>query len=376
VSASVLVIEAVVVNMSAASVRDLVAEAKKLTEAATLKAEQSHMAPTPKTKASKKDTELPDAMTTAEIQDKVAESWHCSLDSSFFVMCSEESQDEIVNMADTDAAECMQAIKTTVYFNTGFVMNHSPVWKSAECAPVIGSPLFWFVCHEMEHSKKLGNNKSWYCATHLFGTSDEQAALEKEAGLTFRVVAWARGDQELPLHVHLPCWRAKATKGIDVVPLWDQYLNMMAVAGQQNAELVDTSAKLEEHTNEIENLKTQLQELTESNLHMAQCLGNLIEDKELTDEEQAKCRIIVKGTLEASGEWQSNRASGSGSQTHAPKNRGGWLPKMAPLGAAIYHDDLKLAKQLMDKYWDESPTLQGLIQNILNKKSGYGWHAK
>ena len=362
--------------MSAATVRDLVAEAKKLTEAATLKAEKAHMTPTPKIKALKQDTDHKPLMTVLEIQDRVAESWHHSLDSAFFVLCSEESQDEIVHMADTDAAECMQAIKNIAYYNTGFVLNNCPVWKSAECAQVIGSPLYWFVCEEMEPFKKLGNNKSWYCATHLFATSDQQKALEKDAGITFRVVAWARGDHEVPAHVHLPCWRAKATKGIDVVPLWDQYLNSMGMLQQQNAEFIDAGAKLEERTNEIENLKVQLQDLTESNIHMAQCLGNLIEDKELTDEEQSKCRSIIKGTIDGFGEWQSNRAGGSGSQAHAPKNRGGWLPKMAPLGAAIYNDDWKLAKQLMDKYWDESPTLQGLIQSILNKKGGHGRHAK
>lgn len=368
------IIFAVVVNMSAASVRDLVAEAKKLTEAATLKAEQALMAPTPKTKALKKDTNTKQFMTVLEVQDHVAESWHHSLDSVFFVLCSEESQDEIVHMADTDAAECMQAIKNIAYFNTGFVLNNCPVWKSAECAQVIGNPLCWFVSDEMEHSKRLGNNKSWYCATHLFESSDQQKALEKDAGLNFRVVAWARGDHELPAHVHLPCWRAKATKGVAVVTLWDQYLNTMGLLQQQNAEVIDASAQLEERTNEIENLKSQLQELTEVNLHMAHCLGNIVEDKELTDDEQAKCRSIVKETIDA--EWQSNRAGGSGSQAHGPKNRGGWLPKMAPLGAAIYNDDWKLAKQLMDKYWDESPTLQGLIQNILNKKGGHRRHAK
>lgn len=112
------------------------------------------MAPTPKTKALKKDTDPKPFMTVLEIQNQEAESWHHSLDSAFFVLCSEESQDEVAHMADTDAAECMQSIKNIAYYNTGFVLNNCPVWKSAECAQVIGSPLYWFVCEEMNTQRK------------------------------------------------------------------------------------------------------------------------------------------------------------------------------------------------------------------------------
>ena len=55
------------------------------------------------------------------------------------------------------------------------------------------------------------------------------------------------------------------------------------------------------------------------------------------------------------------------------KSRGGWMPKMASLAAAVYNKDWGYAKRLIDRYCSESETLNRLVTYKLARDAHDDW---
>ncbi len=150
------------------------------------------------------------------------------------------------------------------------------------------------------------NQDGWYLADVAFASDKDKAQLKK-AGVTVEILAWGTGDL-IPRKLHLPFWAAKPCKGLTVQTLWDVAMNL----AEENQQLLELSAS----------------------------------DIGLTPRQPD----------------EPPRFKGKGDSKGNLKHRGGWLPKMVQLIAALWQDNLDYAHKLATKFCNESWLVNDLVQ--------------
>ena len=253
------------------------------------------------------------------IRSRVDAANHLELDPVIVITATTECLDKTLAAGDPDLAAGLDALQGC-YFSTLVELNGGAIFKSTDpCSS--GKSIYIF-----------RSKDGWYGADQVFTCEKDKNKLAR-AGSEVVVLMWAQGDA-IPRKIHYPFWSSKAEPGLTVRPLWEFSLDLAT----EKAELEETVA----------GLYAGMQEVLDA--------GTVEEPEEGADDKD-------KGK----GDKGKSKGKNQGKNRSDLKSRGGWMPKMASLAAAVCNKDWGYAKRLVDRYCSESETLNTLVTSKLEQ---------
>ena len=273
-------------------------------------------------------------MPIADLQEALDLAVHEDIDNTVFFDVSNQFQNAIIEenaQVDLDTVRATQMLAGVCFHQTRHSFNGSPVWKLTEAGDL--GQLYMFKASSMGEGQQKA---SWYISSAVFGTEKELQERQSAKEDPLFVACYAVGDDEFPHQFHLPYWQRKPNDYVTMTSIWAKHLDCI-----------------------------------EHNLHLRACLANALDAvHEPTPHEQEEQAADAAGSQQASS-WET-----SSWERSKPPSRGGWLPKMASLIAAIWAKDQEKVDQLTDTYYNSSVILQAEVDKARFPRSHQGCKSK
>lgn len=269
------------------------------------------------------------AMLQEQLDMAVHEDFACTV----FFEISYAYQNACIEGTDLDTVKAVQMLTGAAFFQTRHVLNNSSVWKLCDPSTDMGV-LYMFKAAD-EDGQQQNAKASWYVASQIFSSERE---LQKRAPDLF-VAAYGLGDHEFGYSWHVPYWQKRANDHVSLCSIWSKHMDTLTQCS-----------------------------------HLQACLKSVLDDAGATEKDDEDpesgggCETVPMSSWDTPARERNNSGATS---------RGGWLPKMAQLIAAIWAKDDAKVMELTDKYYEASSVLGKEIDKIMfPKKHQQGYKGK